>query len=85
MARALVTVIWISLIVGTYVAGNVVGNWLVCLLGLYLLIRYRQRRASRAGLNGQPPVAVQGPQRVSAVTADPRHPRAAQRTVRRWH
>jgi hypothetical protein len=57
MARALITVIWISLIVGTCVAGNVVGNWLVCLLGLYLLIRYRQGRASRVALNGQPSTA----------------------------
>jgi hypothetical protein len=24
---------WLSLIVGTYVTGNVLGNWVVCLLG----------------------------------------------------
>ena len=44
MLRFLIVLFWISLIVGTYAAGNVVGNWIVCLVGLLLLVRSRQKR-----------------------------------------
>jgi hypothetical protein len=44
MIRVLVALFWIALIVGTYATGNVVENWLVCLLGLFLFIRSRRRR-----------------------------------------
>jgi hypothetical protein len=44
MLRFLLVLFWISLIVGTYVTGNVVGNWIVCLLGLAVLVRSRRKR-----------------------------------------
>ena len=47
MVRLLIVLFWISLIVGTYVTGNVLGNWVVCLLALFFFIRSR-RRSERA-------------------------------------
>ena len=44
MVRLLIVLFWISLIVGTYVTGNVLGNWVVCLLALVFFIRSRRRR-----------------------------------------
>jgi hypothetical protein len=32
MVRLLIVLFWVSLIVGTYVTGNVLGNWVACLL-----------------------------------------------------
>ena len=49
MVRLLIVLFWISLIVGTYVTGNVLGNWVVCLLALFFFIRSRRRRANRGG------------------------------------
>jgi hypothetical protein len=43
MVRLLIVLFWISMIVGTYVTGNVLGNWVVCLLALFFLIRSRRR------------------------------------------
>ena len=43
MVRLLIVLFWISLIVGTYVTGNVLGNWVVCLLALFFFIRSRRR------------------------------------------
>ena len=45
MVRLLIVLFWISLIVGTYVTGNVLGNWVVCLLALFFFIRSRRRSA----------------------------------------
>ena len=44
MVRLLIVLFWVSLIVGTYVTGNVLGNWVVCLLALFFFIRARRRR-----------------------------------------
>ena len=44
MVRLLIVLFWISLIVGTYVTGNVLGNWVVCLLALFFFIRSRRHR-----------------------------------------
>ena len=44
MVRLLIVLFWISLIVGTYVTGNVLGNWVVCLLALFFFIRSRRRQ-----------------------------------------
>ena len=38
MVRLLIVLFWISLIVGTYVTGNVLGNWVVCLLALFFFV-----------------------------------------------
>ena len=46
MVRLLIVLFWLSLIVGTCVAGNVVGNWVVCLLALAFFIRSRRRRTA---------------------------------------
>jgi len=34
MVRVLIVPFWLCLIVGTYATGNVLGNWVVCLLAL---------------------------------------------------
>ena len=44
MVRLLIVLFWLSLIVGTSVTGNVLGNWVVCLLALFLFIRARRRQ-----------------------------------------
>jgi hypothetical protein len=44
MVRVLVVLFWLGLIVGTYATGNVLGNWVVCLLALFFFIRARRRR-----------------------------------------
>jgi hypothetical protein len=44
MVRLLSVLFWVSLIVGTYVTGNVLGNWGVCLLALFFFIRSRRRQ-----------------------------------------
>jgi len=44
MVRLLIVLFWVSLIVGTYVTGNVLGNWVVCLLALFFFIRSRRRQ-----------------------------------------
>ena len=45
MVRLLIVLFWVSLIVGTYVTGNVLGNWVVCLLALFFFIRSRRRHS----------------------------------------
>ena len=49
MVRLLIVLFWVSLIVGTYVTGNVLGNWVVCLLALFFFIRSRRRRPGSTG------------------------------------
>src|SRR5579859_1637168 len=48
MFTAFIVLLWISLVIGTYATGNVVANWLVCLLGVILFIRRRRRRHFQA-------------------------------------
>ncbi len=64
MFVALVVLLWISLIIGTYATGNVAANWLVCLLGAILLIRWRRRRHLSADTSL--------PTRTSPIHASPR-------------
>jgi hypothetical protein len=84
MVRMLVVLLWISLVIGTYVSGNVVGNWLVCLLGLYVFIRSRRRQSSlpptATGPSVLPPRAARP---VPAATAGSPHTSADQQR-RRW-
>jgi hypothetical protein len=42
MVRVIVVLFWVGLIVGTYATGNVLGNWIVCLLALIFLVRARR-------------------------------------------
>jgi hypothetical protein len=48
MVRLLIVLFWVSLIVGTYVTGNVLGNWVACLLALFFFVRSRRRRDRQA-------------------------------------
>jgi hypothetical protein len=85
MGRALCVLIWISLVIGTYVTGNVLANWAVCLFGLYLFIRSRRRRHSplvTSGPDGMPPLDSRRP--VSAVAITAPHLRAERPRARRW-
>lgn len=84
MLRVLVVLLWISLVIGTYVTGNVVGNWLVCLLGLYVFIRSRRRRSSPATSTGPSVLPARGSRPVPALTSESPHPAGEQRRSRRW-
>ena len=91
MVRVLVVLFWLGLIVGTYATGNVLGNWVVCLLALVFLVRARRRRqphgplpdaagalgSSARGLVTRPPAPS-----VRAVPPPSRHP--ARPRTRRW-
>jgi hypothetical protein len=95
MVRLLIVLFWVSLIVGTYVTGNVLGNWVVCLLALFFFIRSRRRRdrqgapaetapASDAGARRSPtgPLSPSGSVPLASRAhrvAQPNGPR------RRWH
>ena len=92
MIRVLVALFWIGLIVGTYATGNVVGNWLVCLLGLFFFIRSRRRRhtasearsiTSSAPL-GQNVARVPVPETASAPRPVPHRARPEPGARRRW-
>ena len=53
MIRVLIILFWLSLLIGTLLAHNLVANWAVTLAGLYLLAcwwnhRSRERRAAKA-------------------------------------
>jgi hypothetical protein len=85
MGRALFVLIWISLVIGTYVTGNVLANWAVCLCGLYLFIRSRRRRQSplaTGGPAGMQPPDSRRPASVAAFAVP--HARAERLRTRRW-
>ena len=53
MIRVLIVLFWLSLLIGTLLAHNLVANWAVTLAGLYFLARWwnhrsRERRAAKA-------------------------------------
>jgi len=48
VTRLLIVLFWTGLIVGTFVTGNVLGNWVVCLVALFLFVRSRTKHASLA-------------------------------------
>jgi hypothetical protein len=93
MVRLLIVLFWFSLIIGTYVTGNVLGNWVVCLLALFFLVRSRRGReataplpASASGASGSspsPPVAPRNATPQSSPVYEPARPRRAGQ--RHWH
>ena len=66
MFRLIVVVFFLSLIIGTYVTGNLVANWIACLAALALLVRARRRAGER------PSPAVHADQQSSPPSAMPR-------------
>jgi len=58
MFRLLAFVFWFSLLFGTYVTGNGIGNW-IALLALFLMLRSRRRNAQ------QPAAATPAPARAT--------------------
>jgi len=81
MVRLLVVLFWLSVIVGTYVTGNVVGNWVVCLLALFFFVRSRRRREPHLAESERAPstgsVTRQSPAKtVSASSSAPLRPQA---------
>ena len=97
MMRVLIVLFWVSLLIGTLLAHNLIANWAVTLAGLYFLARWwthrsRQRRARTAV---EPSVRMnpgQGTNHASAagsspVTAQPRSRWTVDRvhaTEQRW-
>jgi len=78
MFRLIVVVFFLSLIIGTYVTGNLVANWVACLTALALLVRGRRRAGDR------PSPAIHADQQSSPSAtprvADVRSPIPAPRT-----
>jgi hypothetical protein len=54
MFRLIVVVFFLSLIIGTYVTGNVVANWAACLVALALLVGARRRTGTAHPLQYRP-------------------------------
>ena len=51
MFTVFVAIFWFSLLFGTYVTGNGLGNW-IALLALVLMVRSRRRTSSRRSTAG---------------------------------
>jgi hypothetical protein len=93
MIRVLIALFWIGLIIGTYATGNVVGNWLVCLLGMFFFIRSRRRRQpapeprsiSSSAAVGPHVARVPVPATGSAPPPVPHRARLEPGARRRWH
>ena len=92
MVRVLVVLFWLGLIVGTYATGNVLGNWVVCLLALFFIRARRRRRprdplaeagsalGSRArGVSTEPPRPAAG-----SMPRPPSSQHSAWARTRRW-
>ncbi len=93
MVRVLIVLFWVCLIVGTYVTGNVLGNWVVCLLALFFFIRSRrQKRNALTQPVGPPSAARPQPGSLTAAapgtppgsTVAPRRPSQVASAHRRW-
>jgi hypothetical protein len=54
MVHVLVVLFWVSLLLGTLLAHNIVANWAVALGGLYLSARWWARRSHAAGSMATP-------------------------------
>jgi hypothetical protein len=85
MLRVLITLFWVSLIVGTLLAHSVVANWAVTLAALYFTARWwagrRRALTNSAGAPQLSPPNAGSPQAQTASSAN----RPASRSVRsRW-
>ena len=74
--RVCVVIFWLSLLYGTYVTGNGLGNW-IALAALLLMLRSRrrassQRRSLSAALNAPPSPS---PGAMAGSNSAPRHRR----------
>ena len=49
MIRVLIVLFWLSLLIGTLLAHNLVANWAVTLAGLYFLARWWSHRSRHPG------------------------------------
>jgi hypothetical protein len=75
--RVIVVLFWLSLLIGTLLAHNLVANWAVTLAGLYILARWwnhrgRERRAAKASVPTTRTNAGHGASESSAATPQPR-------------
>jgi hypothetical protein len=77
MIRALIVLFWLSLLIGTLLAHNLVANWAVALAGLYFLARWwtgRSRKWREAHAAAQPAIGsdpVRGASQAPAMAATP--------------
>ncbi len=71
MFQVLVVVFWLSLIIGTALAQNIVANWAVALAGLYFLARWWSRRTQASRRTRAAPASV------NAATPSTEHPAIA--------
>src|SRR5438045_588985 len=91
MLRLLITLFWVSLIIGTLVAHSVVANWAVTLAALYFTARWWAggRRAARNLATAAQPAAMTTPaspaQTGSAANTSTASPVRSRWTVDRVH
>jgi hypothetical protein len=97
MIRVVIVLFWLSLLIGTLLAHNIVANWAVTLAGLYFLARWWRGRnqAFRASRHAAPPPTGRpsaGADQPTAAGAAPGTQPQSRWTVdrlhvaeRRWH
>ena len=67
MFRIIVVVVFVALIIGTYVTRNAVANWIVCLTALGLLIRARRHAPAPPSASAHPDRPANAPTELVAV------------------
>jgi hypothetical protein len=84
MIRVVIVLFWLSLLIGTLLAHNIVANWAVTLAGLYFLARWWRGRSQASRASRHAAQALTG--RPSAGTDQPTPARPAPGTqpYSRW-
>jgi hypothetical protein len=77
--RVLVVLFWLSLIIGTLLARNIVANWAVALAGLYMLTRWWAARPKQQSRHAHAPGRSQASATMTAEA--PRRPAARPTTT----
>ena len=91
MIRVFIVLFWLSLLIGTLLAHNLVANWAVTLAGLYFLARWwnhrsRERRVAKAAEPATRANPGHGASETSAAGPPPATPQPRSRwTVDRVH
>ena len=91
MIRVLIVLFWLSLLIGTLLAHNLIANWAVTLAGLYFLARWWSHRSRQHGARTAVEPAVrmnpgQGTNQASTSGSSPVTPQPRSRwTVDRVH
>jgi hypothetical protein len=83
MFHALIILFWLSLLIGTALAHNIVANWAVALAGLYFLAQWLTRRTQAPRTTRSAALASAGP-RSSDQPASAASTSSQSQTQSRW-